>query len=192
MKLSTNAQDENKLPTELTQEVSEQEINYNPLAQAFIALQRVTPNDVYPTNLAQNKVHKIIVSTQSTKLLEGPNGDKDQYIGLVSFGLHIEYKNRIITTKQPKALEPYLKGNELKTNTYTAIFPLRTWNNMFLKSVRQSFAEYYPHVIEVHFMKKNPSNYEMMYCAVVEWDNENKQFKRKIIEYKEHKYKEKR
>ena len=176
------------LPKDLTRKVSS-EINFNPLKQLFIAINRVTPNTVYPTNLALKKTHKIIMSTESTKPLEGPNGDKNQYIGVISFGLWVEYYERTITSQRMRGLDGRLKVDELKIATYTAIFPLKSWDNMFWRAIGQSYSAYHPNVIEVHFSKLNQYKYLLKFLAIVEWNEEKKEFERKIIEYKDLGYK---
>ena len=163
----------------------------NPLEAIEIAMNRVKPNDVFPTNLAFKQTHKIVLATESTKYLQGPNGDKNQYMGVVSFGIHVEYANRIITTRPFRGTQQMVEGNEKRLNTFTAIFPTGTWTNMFKKSVGRLYSAYYPNVIEVHFKKITMKDYRLMFLAIVEWEEKTQEFKRKIIEFRAKGYSEK-
>ena len=166
-------------------------IPHNPLEAIEIAMSQVKPNDVFPTNLLLNRVHKVVLATESTKYLQGPNGDKNQYMGVVAFGSDIAYKNRVITTRPFRGTKHILEGNEIRLNTYVAMFPTVTWTKMFRASVGRLYSAYYPSVIEVHFKKLNMKDYRLLYLCEVEWNQEENTFIRKTIHFKANGYSEK-
>jgi hypothetical protein len=193
MNLPDKKESDNKLPPALLKRVDESKIDYMPLRQmAFEKRKVVTRNEVFPTNLTPRVVQKLVLATETIRHVAWINGEADKYVEVVAFALNMDYEDKVLTTRPERALEEQLKGNELKVNTYTAIFPIRAWDNMFLRAVGQSFGELAPRVLEVHFRKMTHKNYELQFLAEVEWNNDQFKFDRKIIEYRALKYNENR
>lgn len=156
-----------------------------------VAYTRAKTNDVFPTNLVTSHIHRVIIAASSFAFLEGPNGDKGKYVAFNAFGIDVRYKNVTVNSIIAKGLVNQLGQLDMELSAYVAQFPSRVFEKMFRNAVYRSWIDYAENdqVLEIHFKKNNMSDYQLMFLARVEWNQELMRFERKVIDYKDVKYK---
>jgi hypothetical protein len=119
----------------------------------------------FPTDFVKDKKQKCIIDTQHWKLQDSPNGIKGRYLDILSYSMGMVYDQRVLYDGQIFVLR----------------LPAITFENMFAKAAFIRFWVMVHKEVEktgkfplylIEFVKHDTKNYELKYCAQVEYEGE--------------------
>lgn len=123
---------------------------------------------MYPAQLDKKYIQKVIVNMNFTQWKDGPNGKKRQYVHWMAYSMGVYFIKGLITDRVPFVFE----------------MPFKSFCHMFMRSayinyhtlIQQLWVEYDKRLpmIEIHFRKRDDTDYEMKFLALTEYKGEDK------------------